>query len=163
MKPFLQVALAIVVGLSPAGIIGGYLLVSGGDEPRPGTGSTAATARAIDGARLYADNCASCHGARLEGQPDWQRRRSDGRMPAPPHDARGHTWHHGDDTLFRITKFGPAAMISGNYRSDMPAFEGVLSDDEIWAVLAYIRSTWPERERTYQTQRTTAERAKAAR
>ena len=25
----------------------------------------------------------------------------------------------------------------------MPAFGGVLSDDEIWAALAYIKSTWP--------------------
>lgn len=24
-----------------------------------------------DGAALYRDNCASCHGADLEGQPDW--------------------------------------------------------------------------------------------
>jgi mono/diheme cytochrome c family protein len=25
------------------------------------------------GARVYAENCASCHGANLEGQPNWRR------------------------------------------------------------------------------------------
>ena len=39
------------------------------------------------GQQLYAANCASCHGANLEGQPDWRRRNENGRMPAPPHDA----------------------------------------------------------------------------
>ncbi|HAC50933.1 MAG TPA: cytochrome C, partial [Sulfitobacter sp.] len=33
------------------------------------------------GAGLYAENCASCHGADLEGQPDWRRRLDNGRMP----------------------------------------------------------------------------------
>ena len=70
-------------------------------------------------------------------------------MPAPPHDASGHTWHHPDDQLFRITKEGVSAIVPG-YASDMPAFEGVLSDEEIRAVLAFIGSTWPEREQAYQ-------------
>jgi mono/diheme cytochrome c family protein len=32
----------------------------------------------------------------------------------------------------------------------MPGFGGVLSDEEIWAVLAHIKSTWPPREAAYQ-------------
>ena len=73
-------------------------------------------------------------------------------MPAPPHDASGHTWHHPDGVLFRITKEGVAAVVGGGYQSDMPAFGDVLSDDEIRAVLAYIKSMWPERERAYQAE-----------
>lgn len=96
------------------------------------------------GARVYRENCASCHGVELEGQPDWRRRRADGRLPAPPHDASGHTWHHPDAQLFAITKFGPAALAGGDYESDMPAYAGVLSDEEIWAVLSYIKSRWPQ-------------------
>ena len=99
----------------------------------------------------YAANCASCHGANLEGQPDWRRRNENGRMPAPPHDANGHTWHHADRQLFTITKLGVSAIVPG-YESDMPAFEGILSDDEIVAVLAFIKSTWPERERGFQAE-----------
>ena len=32
------------------------------------------------------------------------------------------------------------------YASDMPAFGDRLSDDEIWAVLAFIKSRWTSRE-----------------
>lgn len=94
------------------------------------------------GKRLYANACASCHGANLEGQPDWQRRLSNGRLPAPPHDAGGHTWHHSDAFLIRVTKLGPAAYPAG-YQTDMPAFADVLTDREIAAILAYIKSEWP--------------------
>lgn len=95
------------------------------------------------GRAVYEKTCASCHGARLEGQLNWQRRLPNGRMPAPPHDDAGHTWHHPNHVLFAITKYGvvPPHAPPG-YQSDMPAFQTLLSDDEIWAVLAYIKSHW---------------------
>ena len=111
------------------------------------------------GRKLYAANCASCHGVRLEGQADWKRRLDSGKMPAPPHDETGHTWHHSDQDLFTITKSGVSAVVAG-YDSDMPAFDGVLSDAEIRTVLAYIKSTWPDRQREYQEKITKNERAK---
>lgn len=94
------------------------------------------------GRRIYAAQCASCHGANLEGQPNWQARSANEKLPAPPHDASGHTWHHADQALFDITKRGPAAYRTG-YLTDMPAFGDRLSDEEIAAVLAFIKSTWP--------------------
>ena len=103
------------------------------------------------GGAIYAESCAACHGAQLEGQPDWRRRTEDGRMPAPPHDDSGHTWHHADRDLFTITKHGVGAVVPG-YESDMPAFEGLLSDDEVKAVLAYIKTSWSERERGFQAE-----------
>jgi mono/diheme cytochrome c family protein len=95
------------------------------------------------GEKLYAQHCASCHGANLEGQPDWRKRLPNGRFPAPPHDASGHTWHHPDGVLFAVTKHGlvPPYAPAG-YESDMPAFGGKLSDQEIRAVLDYIESRW---------------------
>lgn len=104
------------------------------------------------GAAVYAETCASCHGESLEGQPDWRSMLPSGRMPAPPHDATGHTWHHGDAILFRIVREGVAAIVGGKYESDMPGFAGVLSDDEIRDALGYIKSAWPERERAYQAE-----------
>ena len=97
------------------------------------------------GSTVYAGNCASCHGADLEGQPDWKVPGPDGRLPAPPHDETGHTWHHDDATLFALTKHGLAAMLGpdSTYGSNMPAYEGVLSDGEMIAVLPYIKSRWP--------------------
>ena len=67
-------------------------------------------------------------------------------MPAPPHDESGHTWHHSDQDLFDITKLGVGGVVAG-YESDMPAFVDILNDEEIAAVLAFIKSTWPERQR----------------
>ncbi|MEX2430451.1 MAG: cytochrome c [Dehalococcoidia bacterium] len=110
------------------------------------------------GRTLYQTHCAECHGANLEGQPDWQTPLPNGRLPAPPHDATGHTWHHPDGVLFRITREGPAAVVGDGYESDMPGFAGVLTDAEIESILAYIKSTWPEREHRYQAEMTRRER-----
>lgn len=96
------------------------------------------------GRQVYGRECASCHGGRLEGQPDWRERLPDGRLPAPPHDASGHTWHHPSEVLFGIVKHGLQAVAPAGYESNMPAYGARLSDAEIWAVLAWIRSTWPD-------------------
>lgn len=131
----LGLALALAgCGPSPAGF----------DDPRADPGDAT---RVALGERIYARHCASCHGVKLEGQPDWRRRLANGRLPAPPHDESGHTWHHPDRMLFSITKSGlvPPHAPAG-YESDMPAFGGTLSEDEIWAVLAFIKSRWKARE-----------------
>ena len=78
-------------------------------------------------------------------------------MPAPPHDETGHTWHHSDRNLFVLTKGGIGAVVPG-YESDMPAFGEILSDEEIAAVIAYIKSTWPERQRAFQAEVTANDR-----
>ncbi len=101
------------------------------------------------GRTIYADNCASCHGVNLEGQPNWKTPGPDGLLPAPPHDPSGHTWHHREELLFGLTKYGIAKMVGNpDLRSSMPAYEDILSDDEIIAVLSFIKSTWPEDIRT---------------
>ena len=96
------------------------------------------------GKTVYMENCASCHGAVLEGQENWQQRDSDGYMPAPPHDVSGHTWHHPSSYLFLMTKYGIEKMIGEKYPNNMPAYENELTDNEIIAVLSYIKSTWPK-------------------
>ena len=95
------------------------------------------------GAVVYQQNCMACHGANLEGQPNWRRMNADGTLPAPPHDASGHTWHHSDQVLFDVTKWGSAAVAGSNFKSAMPVYAEVLDDADIWAVLAYIKSRWP--------------------
>jgi mono/diheme cytochrome c family protein len=113
-----------------------------------------------DGAALYAEHCAACHGADLEGEPDWQRPGPDGRLPAPPHDATGHTWHHGDGFLMDYTRRGGQAVLDDlgvRYDSAMPAFGDILTDDEIEAILDYIKASWPDEIRAFQAERTEAE------
>jgi mono/diheme cytochrome c family protein len=126
---------AVVLGAAALGF--GWL----GPAP-PAIADAGDPAQVALGRRVYAEHCASCHGANLEGQPNWQARRPDGRLPAPPHDATGHTWHHPDAQLMELTRKSLTGILPG-YESDMPAFEGVLTEAEIAAVIAFIKSTWP--------------------
>lgn len=108
------------------------------------------------GRLLYATNCASCHGEDLEGQPDWQSPGSDGRFPAPPHDATGHTWHHSDDDLIAYITLGgeeALAQMGVSFDSGMPGFSEVLSGNEVQDILTYLKSRWPEKERAFQATR----------
>ena len=97
------------------------------------------------GEQIYVQHCAACHGEQLEGEPDWRRRGADGRLPAPPHDDSGHTWHHPDEELFLVTRDGMVPPLAPEgYESNMPAFGDVLSDEEIRAVIVYIKSHWSD-------------------
>lgn len=140
------IAIALAAALLGVAAAGAWLALGGRSE----------AARVAQGRALYAEYCASCHGAHLEGQPNWRERLPSGRLPAPPHDETGHTWHHSDRQLIAITRHGPGALVPG-YESDMPGFAEVLTDSEIEAVLAFIKSTWPERERQFQEERSRAD------
>src|SRR5882757_2954073 len=118
---------------------GWFLWPRAGAVPRIDPGDTVQVAR---GQAVYQAQCARCHGVNLEGQPNWRVQLPNGRLPAPPHDASGHTWHHPDADLFGITKQGLGAFAPAGYQSDMPAFGGVLNDADIAAVLAFIKSRW---------------------
>jgi mono/diheme cytochrome c family protein len=93
-------------------------------------------ARAEQGRQLYLAQCASCHGTPDTPPP----------LPAaPPHTIEGHTWHHADRDLFDWVLDRPPLA------TQMPGFRGILTDAEVLAVLAYIKSTWPEDVRNRQT------------
>ena len=149
-------ALIAVAGLAAVGGVAGLLLAQDVSSGRVTGGD------ALAGATLYAENCASCHGADLEGQPDWRTPGPDGRHPAPPHDETGHTWHHGDAMIFAYTKQGGAEALAAagveGFDSGMPAFDDILTDQEIRDIMAFIKSTWPERIRDAQAARTADER-----
>ena len=129
--------------------------------PRPA--EIAVSPVAVDIARgqsLYGANCSSCHGANLEGQPDWRSPGADGLLPAPPHDETGHTWHHTDSMLFSYVKLGGKELLKRQgmeFDSGMPEFGSTLADQDIWDILAFIKSTWPEREQKTQADRTRQE------
>ena len=107
------------------------------------------------GQGLYAVHCASCHGPELEGEANWKTQNEDGSFRAPPHDAEGHTWHHGDKVLLESIRLGGSRLpdnIGGT--SNMPAFAELLTDRQMAAILAYIKSTWPEDIRLIQWEQT---------
>ena len=95
--------------------------------------------RIESGEKVYASNCAVCHGARGEATPDWRRREADGSFPPPPLNGTAHTWHHPFGILARQIKFGPPGG-----GGKMPTFQGKLTDEEIIDVIAWFQSLWPD-------------------
>lgn len=145
-KKKIAIIAAITIGIAVAASYRIWLpqQLSAGTEPDP--------AVVAQGKDIYGQQCASCHGTELQGQPNWMQRKPDGKLPAPPHDASGHTWHHSDGDLFKIVKEGVQAFAGQDYKTDMPAYSGKLDDDQIRAAIAYIKSTWPEKQRKFQEQ-----------
>ena len=150
--------LLLGIGVLIAAIAGGAYYLSNREAPEATLLFDPVAVEA--GQALYAQNCASCHGANLEGQPDWRSQNEDGMLPAPPHDSSGHTWHHSDSALFDYTKLGGAVVMEQlgiEFESGMPSFEGILTDEDINNILTFIKSTWPEKERVVQAERTKSE------
>lgn len=106
-----------------------------------------ATARITDqalldsGRDLFRSHCAACHGANAEGTtPDWQERDASGKLPPPPLNGTAHTWHHPLNVLARMIRQGTM-----NIGGSMPAWGAdVLSDDELFAIIVWFSSLWPD-------------------
>ena len=133
--------------LGCAAALAAVLLAACSASP-PDDGGGPASGSAASGKELFAANCAVCHGADGEGQPNWHVRKPDGVLPAPPLNGDGHTWHHGDGLLYRIVSGGGAVFedpANPGFKSGMPAFGDRLSRDDIVAVLTYVKSLWGDK------------------
>ena len=118
----------------------------GEDIPAPGNTSTVEVAPT--GGEIFASNCAACHGADGEGQPDWHVRKTDGTLPPPPLNGDGHTWHHADGLLYEIVSQGGKMLEDPSYpgfKSAMPGFGDRLSHEQIIEVLTYVKSLWGDK------------------
>ena len=108
--------------------------------------SFASYANEIDiyrGMELYAENCSSCHMGNISGHPEWKTTLDeDGHRRAPPLNGTAHTWHHPPEWLFNVIRYGFIKM-DPNYEGKMLGNES-LSDEDIWSILAFIKSVWPE-------------------
>jgi mono/diheme cytochrome c family protein len=124
------------------------LLLAAASDPWGATAAqhfaNADNAKLVNAGRgMYMAACSSCHGRRLEGQALWQVMDQYAGRRAPPHNATGHTWQHSDEAIFVKTKFGLFPSEPARARPYMPAFAGHMTDDDILAVLAFIKSSWP--------------------
>ena len=131
--------LAILLG-TVAASFGAYVLLSAAAPP----GIPYQNARAVaEGQAIYAEHCAACHGADREGEPYWQYPDAEGYMPAPPQNGTGHTSDHPDFILIETVRLGPEATVCTDRNSRMGGYGDVLTNEEILAVLAYIKNGWP--------------------
>ncbi|MGI9433529.1 MAG: c-type cytochrome [Geminicoccaceae bacterium] len=131
-------------------------LVTGGTKTSPDILSDADYI--ATGQVFYDEYCARCHGADLKGEFGWMaddQGISDAEREvvekvfddlAPAHDASGQTSRHSDETLFKIIKWGPERAL-GQANSRMPGSGQTLADDEIWAIIAFLKSHWPDEPR----------------
>lgn len=98
------------------------------------TATAASAAKLPDGKVVYATTCAACHQATAEGVPGVY----------PP--LAGSEWVNGDEAkVVRILLHGvtgPIEVAGETFNGMMPPWGGTLKDDDIAAVLTYVRSTW---------------------
>ncbi len=88
--------------------------------------------RSEHGKTLYRQYCAACHGATGQGEFNWQNRE----RGTPALDSSGHAWHHEDAQLLSMILDKPLPD------SKMPAWRGVLSREDAYDVIAYIKTLW---------------------
>lgn len=125
------------IGLSSLIVGGGYFYYSQQNPARALTSNSN-----LNGERIFAKNCLVCHGPEAIGEDPSQPRggiKANREYLAPALNGKGHTWHHANEELLNIIKNGSIAD-----DSPMKGFKDRLSDQEIVAVLDYIKSLWPE-------------------
>lgn len=95
------------------------------------------------GVKVYDTNCLKCHKANLQGADNWKTDKDeDGHRLAPPLNGYGHTWHHSPEQIFNTIRYG-LVFFDASYEGKMKA-NNKLTDDEIWSVIEYMHSVWPE-------------------
>jgi len=112
--------------------MGYYFVNAKGDNARWYTKNQVAT-----GKKLFAVNCASCHGANAEKSLNWRQKLADGSYPPQPLNGSAHSWHHSFAQLINQINNGGA-----QYGGTMPGFRGVLNDEEKKDIISYFQSFW---------------------
>ena len=97
-------------------------------------------AQVLKGKKLFAANCASCHGLNAQKTENWRQKLADGSYPPPPLNGTAHAWHHPFDNLISQIQDGGA-----KYGGKMPGFRGVLDKEEEKDVISYFQSFWNDK------------------
>ncbi len=104
-----------------------------------GTGRWYTIAQKERGLKVFAKNCASCHGAQAQETVDWKTPTASGHYPPPPLNGTAHAWHHPLSVLKMVIREGGKPM-----GGVMPAWGEVLSEEEITAAIAAFQSYWTD-------------------
>jgi len=105
------------------GLLDGAKITAVADYVMTLSGQTADPASAKEGAKVYADNCAACHGDAGAGKQD---------VGAPA--LNDQIWQYGGDRKSLI------AQISNPRHGVMPAWQGRLKDELVKMVAVYVHS-----------------------
>jgi len=136
-------------GLMAALVLGAGALAAGEPGPPP------LDPKEVEAGRIvYQKYCASCHGVRGEGEPNWETPNAQGELPSPPHNAEGHTWKHSDAMLYRMVSEGWRDPFNKTERLTMPPFRDALSPEEIRDVITHLRTLWTPEQRQFQWEET---------
>lgn len=108
-------------------LLGLVLLLAGMVSARP-------RGDAKNGRELYQEKCSLCHGSQGEGW-DWSKKVA--KPPVPVPDLAKVAPERSDKFLFDVVKEGGEAVGQTRF---MPPFGFQLSDQEVWDLVAYMRS-----------------------
>lgn len=106
-------------------------------------------AHLAEGERVYYENCLACHGDALNGRGHY----AHGFNPAPLsfRDAGTIAQLTESFVFWRIAKGGPGLPREGApWNSAMPAWEDILTEDEIWAVILFLYEQSDREPRTWE-------------
>lgn len=101
------------------------------------------------GAAVYTRNCVPCHGDRLDGEGHYAHALN----PVPADFTSGGTLPQLQESyvFWRIAKGGPGLPSEGApWNSAMPAWEDLLTADEIWSVIVYMYERTGAEPRTWE-------------
>ncbi len=96
-------------------------------------------ASVMSGAKLYQNNCSTCHGPTGQGDANWRTPGPDGKFRPPPLNGSGHMWHHPLPVLLSTIRDGSIAQ-----GGSMPAWKEKLSETEMVDIIAWLQSKWPK-------------------
>jgi mono/diheme cytochrome c family protein len=96
-----------------------------------------APASANDGARVYITNCSSCHQLDGRGVP--------GAFPPLAGNPVVTGDPHRTIAIVKLGMSGKIAVAGETYDGTMPRWDQLISDEDIAAVVTYIRSAWKNR------------------
>ncbi len=131
MKTLIGVSLVIILAM-------GYYFTTG--KSKSGNSRWYTKAQVENGRKLFAANCASCHGLKAEKTLNWREKLADGSYPPPPLNGSAHAWHHSFAQLIRQINDGGAI-----YGGKMPGFRGALDDSEKKDIISYFQSFWNDK------------------
>lgn len=112
------------------------------------------------GRRVYQDNCEACHGVQLKGLPTWHKTvQGDVSRAGTALNTVGDVWQASDNHIFQVISEGTRPIPEGAQPVIIhpEPFKGTLTEDEIWGVMAFIKTTWTVKQRVAQEETTQRE------